>query len=127
MEEEVIVEKGVKITGPVILGKGCQIREDSVIKANTVLEEGVIIGERNQLSSAIIFKHTISDEDSKFNECLIGENCKFGPSTNIGQYVVIGANCVIGDHVNIESGSRVWPHIKIKSNCVINGVLEYSI
>ncbi len=127
IEDDVSIEEGVKITGPVFLGKACQIRADSVVKSNTVLEEGVIIGKRNRLSGAIIFKHTISDEDSKFNECLIGENCKFGPSTNIGQYVMIGANCVIGHHVNIESGSRVWPNIKIKSNCVINGVLEYSI
>ncbi len=84
------IERHVKLTGPVVIGTGSVIREDSVVEAS-------IIWQRAKLGPRAILKQSILADD-----CCLDED-------SICEDAVLGDGVIIKRGVKLAPGSRLWP------------------
>jgi mannose-1-phosphate guanylyltransferase len=63
------IERGVKVTGPAILGRNCRVMDGSSIE-NTFIWDGVIIGAKTRLIRSIVSSNTSIGDAQEINNCV---------------------------------------------------------
>ena len=70
-----IIKKDVKITGPVIIGENCIIEGNSHIKENTSIGDGCQI-KGSVISDSIIMSNCIFEGEFEIKNSIVGSNSK---------------------------------------------------
>jgi len=117
--DETILEKGVRIQGPVYIEDSCTIHKDARLEPGTMVKRGVSIGSLSTLSGALVFDSTNIHSKVILNRCILDENCEVGSNTKIDPSAIIGAGCKIGENVVIGSGVKLEPGITVEKGKVI--------
>jgi NDP-sugar pyrophosphorylase family protein len=91
------VGKGVKFTGPVIIGPNCKIGENTTI-TDSVLWHDDKIGDNVKIKSSIL-----------------ADNCKIGDECSLNA-AVLGDHVKVIDGIKLKKGSRVMPGETVKSD-----------
>jgi len=87
----------VKLTGPVVIGPGGTILEDSVME-QSVIWRNVRIGPKATVKSSIL-----------------ADNCRLDKSAVVAESV-LGDNVTVEKNGRVEPGSRVWPGTRVPAN-----------
>lgn len=80
--EGTIIEPGVYIKGPVIIGKNCEIRHGAYIRENVILGDEVVIGHNSEIKHSILLPRS---HVAHFN--YVGDSI-LGSDTNLGAGVI---------------------------------------
>jgi bifunctional UDP-N-acetylglucosamine pyrophosphorylase/glucosamine-1-phosphate N-acetyltransferase len=78
-----VIKNGAYVTGPVIIGKGCEIGPNCLLRA------GACIGNRVKIGNAVEVKNSIIMDESKIGhlsyvgDSIIGMRCNFGAGTTV--------------------------------------------
>ena len=78
-----VIKNGAYITGPVIIGEGCEIGPNCLLRA------GACIGNRVKIGNAVEVKNSIIMDESKIGhlsyvgDSIIGMRCNFGAGTTV--------------------------------------------
>ena len=83
-----VVEQGVIVKGPVVIGKGCFIAAYSYLRNGVFLGEGVTVGPGCEVKASLIFPHSTL---AHFN--YVGNSL-------LGSYVNLEAGAVVANHYN---------------------------
>jgi NDP-sugar pyrophosphorylase family protein len=94
------------LTGPVVLGKGCRLRANSVVTGPTSLGDGCEVGEEAQVENVIAFSDVTFGAVSKSSDSLFGHGAEIGAECEITGMTIVGDNATIGA-TNRLSGERV--------------------
>jgi len=79
--EETIIEKDVKIIGPVIIGKNCCIQKNTIIDGNSSIGDNVKL--RNcKISNSIIMSNCLIDGNLDIDQSIIAANSKIVQNEN---------------------------------------------
>ena len=81
---------GVKLIGPLVIGAGCTILEDSVIE-DSIIWQNARLGPRVNLKN-----------------CILADNCCLNAGS-IGVESVLGNNVTVSSDCKLEPGSKIWP------------------
>jgi mannose-1-phosphate guanylyltransferase len=119
-----ILEKGVLLIGPVVLGEDVVIKKNSVIGPYTSVDNNVEVGETSVLNGAIVFRETRIGSNGKIDDSFIAEKCLLGQHDSVQSDVLIGPGCQLGGNISISEGSRIWPNIQILDNSMVSGTLR---
>jgi mannose-1-phosphate guanylyltransferase/phosphomannomutase len=96
------------------------------IGANTIVEQGVTLGEFSVVGKNNIFrngttvKKTIClnngyfSHDGELRGCVLGNKVRLGEKVRIFQGAVIGDNCVIGNKCTINPEVKLWPYKQVE-------------
>jgi len=117
--DETILEKGVKIKGPVYIENSCTIHKDAKLEPSTMVKRGVSIGSLSTLNGALVFDSTNIHSKVILNKCILDEDCEVGSNTEIDPSAIIGAGCRIGENVVIGSGVKLEPGVTVEKGKVI--------
>ena len=82
---------GVKLNGPVVIGPGCHILEDSVV-SDSVIWPDTWVGPRVSVKSSIIADHCHLEAESVIDESILGCNV----TVSGGHRVVPGSKVLAG-------------------------------
>jgi mannose-1-phosphate guanylyltransferase len=110
------LDTGVRVEGPVMVGKECVIENGVQIIGPAVIGPYCTIGKGSLIDGAVLWENTKIGENTTIRNCIIG--C----GNNIEDNCQILDECVLGDNVNIGTGSklapgaRIWPSTVIKPN-----------
>jgi len=94
---DTVVRSGSYIIGPVILGKNCDIGPNCYIRPSTAIADGCHIGAAVEVKNSIIMQGTKILHQSYVGDSIIGEKCNIGAGTQV-------ANLRF-DHQNVRIGS----------------------
>ena len=91
-----ILEASVKV------GKDVIIEPFAVIKGNTVLCDGCVVGSFSYIENATIGRNTVV-RSSRITDSTVGDNCTVGPNAHLRNNAHVGNDCRIGNFVEIKN------------------------
>lgn len=90
------IEDSVKV------GKDVTIEPFAVVKGNTVLGDGAVVGSFSYVDNAVIGQNTVV-KASRICDSVVGRNCTVGPNAHLREHAVVGDNCRVGNYVEIKN------------------------
>jgi len=74
------IRSGTYIEGPVVIGEGCDIGPNVVIYPSTSIGDGVVVGSFTMISNSIIMSNVAINSHVHLSLSIIDENVKIGPA-----------------------------------------------
>jgi NDP-sugar pyrophosphorylase family protein len=65
-----VIGKGVRLTGPVVMGHGCRLDDGAVVE-NAILWDNITIGANASLSNCIVSSRAIIRANQEVNNCIV--------------------------------------------------------
>lgn len=93
-----VLESTVKV------GRNVTIEPYAVIKGNTVLGDGCVIGSFSYLVDATVGQNTVV-KSSRIVCSQVGANCTIGPNAHLRDNAVVGDGCRVGNFVEIKNST----------------------
>jgi UDP-N-acetylglucosamine diphosphorylase / glucose-1-phosphate thymidylyltransferase / UDP-N-acetylgalactosamine diphosphorylase / glucosamine-1-phosphate N-acetyltransferase / galactosamine-1-phosphate N-acetyltransferase len=100
-----IVEAGVYIKGPIIIGHNCEIRHGAYLRENIVVGNQCVIGHDTEVKHAIFLDRSKAPHFSYVGDSILGNDVNLGAGTKL-------SNLPVTSGVKLEKSLR--PTIKIK-------------
>lgn len=91
-----VLEESVKV------GENVVIEPFAVVKGNSVLCDGCVIGSFSYVENSVIGANTIV-KSSRICDSVVGENCTVGPNAHLRQNAKIGNGCRVGNFVEVKN------------------------
>lgn len=93
---EYILEDSVKVGNNVI------IEPFAVVKGNTVLCDGVVVGSFSYIDNSVIGANTVV-KASRICDSKVGSNCTVGPNAHLRENAVVCNDCRVGNYVEVKN------------------------
>ena len=101
---EYVLEDSVKV------GENVTIEPFAVVKGNTVLCDGCVVGSFSYIENATIGRNTVV-RSSRITDSVVGDNCTVGPNAHLRNNAQVGNECRVGNFVEIKN-SRLHDGVK---------------
>lgn len=95
---EYVLETSVKV------GKGVIIEPFAVVKGNSVLADGCVVGSFSYVENSTIGANTVV-KSSRICDSVVGANCTVGPNAHLRDNAVVSNNCRVGNFVEIKNST----------------------
>jgi mannose-1-phosphate guanylyltransferase len=117
-EGESTVHPLARIEGPAIIGEGCFIGENSVIRGPVALGSRCQIEEGAMVEGAVLWQNCKVGKRAKLKNCVIASNCCIGEGSEVLDGCVLGDNVRIGEGNKLSQGIRIWPDKSIEPDAI---------
>lgn len=91
-----VLENTVKV------GKNVTIEPFAVVKGNSVLGDGCVIGSFSYVENSEIGANTVV-KSSRICDSSVGANCTVGPNAHLRERATVGDDCRVGNFVEIKN------------------------
>ncbi len=78
ISEGTVVEPGVYIEGPCIIGKNCTLRHGAYIRKNVITGSGCVIGNSTELKNCILLNYAHVAHNAYGGDSIFGNHCNLG-------------------------------------------------
>ena len=93
---EYVLDESVKV------GKNVTIEPFAVVKGNSVLGDGCVVGSFSYIENSTIGVNTVV-KSSRITDSSVGCNCTVGPNAHLRNNAIVGDNCRVGNFVEIKN------------------------
>lgn len=132
-----IIEPGVMIVGPAIIGRNCQIRHNAYLRENVIVGDECVVGNSSELKHSILFNKAQVPHFNYVGDSILGHRTHLGAGVKIsnvklmpenisvemdGKWVDTGLRkfgALVGDHTEIGCNAVLNPGSIIGRNCII--------
>ena len=106
--ENSIIDTGVKLESPIMIGNHCRIGKDSRLDAYTVIGDNVVVQEKAVLKRPVIWSNCYIGSETSLCACVICNNATIHNSAEILEGAIIGGNSSVGQEAIISPEVRIW-------------------
>ena len=124
--EGTVLEDGVMIKGPAIIGRNCQVRHNAYLREHVIVGDNCVVGNSTELKHALLFNHSQAPHYNYIGDSILGYKAHLGAGVKISNLKVI-RNTVMVEHQGqrIETGLRkfgalIGDRTEIGCNAVLN-------
>lgn len=117
-EGEVSVHTSAKIEGPAMVGEGCFIGKDSVVKGPVILGAQCQIGEGAMVGEAILWRDCKVGKKARLRNCLVASRCRIGEESELLDGCILGNDVIVGRGNRLSKGIRIWPNKSIEPETI---------
>ena len=117
-EGESYVHPSAKVDGPAIIGEGCFIGSNSVIRGPVVLGARCRVEEDSVVESAVLWEDCKVARKCKLKNCLVSSRCYIDEESEVLDDCTLGADVVIGKGNKLSNGIKIWPSKSIEPNTI---------
>ena len=117
------IDPTAKLSGPLVIGKHCQIGANVQMTAGTVIGDNVIVGAGSSLKRPVIWNNVYIAEGVALRGCVIGKNTSLKRSCEVLEGAVVANNCVVGEKSVIKPNVKVWPNKTIDTGATVSSSL----
>ena len=141
---DTVIRSGTYITGPAIIGEGCDIGPNCHIRPFTAIGDGCHIGNASEVKASIIMNGTMIPHHNYVGDSVIGSNCNLGSGAKIANLrldkgnirvdgldtgrrklgAVIGDGVEVGINASINAGTMIGNDARIAPGAVVRGVVR---
>lgn len=121
-----VVEPGVMIKGPTIIGANCEVRAGAYIRGNVLVGDGVVVGHTTELKTCLLFDEVEVPHFSYVGDSILGWKAHLGAGVKISNLkvtrtpVVLKINDQRYETGLIKFGAILGDEVEIGCNCVLN-------
>ena len=92
------------IEDSVIVGDNVVIEPYAVVRGNTVLRDGCVVGSFSYVVDSVIGENTVV-KSSRIESSEVGANCTVGPNAHLREHAYVGDGCRIGNYVEVKKST----------------------
>lgn len=92
------------IEDSVTVGDNVVIEPYAVVRGNTVLRDGCVVGSFSYVADSVIGENTVV-KSSRIESSEVGANCTVGPNAHLREHAYIGNGCRIGNFVEVKKST----------------------
>jgi NDP-sugar pyrophosphorylase family protein len=96
------------MSGKVIVGTDCDVCANVKLTGPVVVGDGSVIGEDSVLENTVIWKNVRMEAGVRLKDSIIADNCRLGAGVS-GENVVLADNVTVPANYHFEPGARVKP------------------
>ncbi len=132
------VGPGACIEGPAWIGAGCEIRQGALLRANTILGDGAIVGHASETKNALLLEGAAAPHFAYVGDSILGQRVNLGAGcklSNVGilsragpdaprRHIMLHCDGKRYDSGLTKLGAILGDDVELGCNCVTNpGVL----
>jgi len=124
--EETIIEPGVFIRGPCILGKGCHVRHGAYLRDGVICGDRCAIGHSAEIKHSILLDGAAATHFTYVGDSIVGNGVNLGAGVKCANLRLDRAEVVVslyGKRVKTglkKFGAVIGDRVQIGCNCVLN-------
>jgi NDP-sugar pyrophosphorylase family protein len=121
-----VVEDGVMIKGPAIIGKNCQIRHNAYLREDVIIGDGCVVGNSCEFKNALLFNNAQVPHFSYVGDSILGHKAHLGAGVKISNLKLTPGNISVAwEKTNIDTGLRkfgamIGDRAEVGCNAVLN-------
>ncbi|MBR3768578.1 MAG: NTP transferase domain-containing protein [Clostridia bacterium] len=124
-DNDTVLENGVTITAPCLIGENVKIGKGSFIGPFCVISDNCEIGENCNLEGVVLGNGCSLGSHCDMKYCIAADCVKVSDNCSIEENSVFAYGCTIGRFSRILTGSRIWPGRRIEAESVVSGDMFY--
>jgi mannose-1-phosphate guanylyltransferase len=117
-EEDVEVEAGAYLVGPLVLGAGVKIASGAHVIGPTAIGARCVIGAGALVEGAVLWNDNQIAAGAVLRSCALGHGNRIGEKTHIVDGAIVSDNCSLGDENRLERGVRIWPGTRLGDRAI---------
>jgi NDP-sugar pyrophosphorylase family protein len=124
--EGTVLEDGVMIVGPAIIGRNCQIRHNAYIRQNVIIGDDCVVGNATEVKNSIFFNHAQAPHFNYVGDSVLGFKAHLGAGVKISNFKVFPGNVMVemaGRSLDTglrKFGALLGDHCEIGCNAVLS-------
>ncbi|GAE24762.1 mannose-1-phosphate guanylyltransferase [Halalkalibacter wakoensis JCM 9140] len=117
--ENVIIEEGVKLHGPVSIGSNSTIRSGAYLGEDSIIGSGSTISNGASIKRSVLWDSIYIGDNSELRGVTLCQGVTVGTKATVFEDAVIGHHTVIGEHVTIQPDVKIWPYKRVEEETTI--------
>lgn len=117
-EGNVIIEDGVQLVGPIVMGADVTIGRGSYIIGPTVIGNNCHIGPNVTIEDTVLWNDNRIEEGASLRQCVVGNGNIIGARSVIVGGTIISDTCTIGEENRLDRGIQLWPGAALKDRAI---------
>jgi NDP-sugar pyrophosphorylase family protein len=93
--EGTVIEDGVMIKGPAIIGKNCQIRHNAYVRDYVIIGDGCVVGNATEIKNSILFNGAQVPHYNYIGDSILGHRAHLGAGVKISNLKLDGSNVIL--------------------------------
>ena len=93
--EGTVLEDGVMIIGPAVIGRNCQIRHNAYIRQNVIIGNDCVVGNATELKNAFLFNKAQAPHFNYIGDSILGFKAHLGAGVKISNFKVFPGNITV--------------------------------
>src|SRR4051812_13720649 len=124
--EGTVVEAGVMIKGPAIIGRNCQIRHNAYFREDVIVGDNCVVGNSSELKNVFLFNNAQVPHFNYVGDSILGHKAHLGAGVKVSNIKIVPGNVTVEkDGIPFDTGLRKFgvllgDRTDIGCNCVIN-------
>ncbi|MCL5036059.1 MAG: DUF5752 family protein [Chloroflexi bacterium] len=114
------IHPSVSITGPVVIGKNCRIKENAVLDEFTAINDNCVVEKEAVINRGITMDNVYIGKNSRLNSCIICRGTTLKSHVNIMEGAVLGDKCFVGDGATINPQVKIWPDKSVEAGANVS-------
>jgi len=105
--EGTVVEDGVMIKGPAIIGRNCQIGHNAYFRKHVIVGDNCVVGNSTELKNALLFNHSKVPHFNYAGDSILGYHAHLGAGAVLSNVKSLKGNVTVEvDGVPLDTGLR---------------------
>ncbi len=124
--EGTVIEEGVMIKGPAIIGRHCEIRHNAYFRGQVIVGDHCVVGNSSELKNALLFNHCQVPHFNYVGDSILGHKVHLGAGVKISNVKLVPGQVTIDYqgqryHTGLRKfGALIGDHTDIGCNAVLN-------
>jgi NDP-sugar pyrophosphorylase family protein len=124
--EGTVLEPGVMIKGPAIIGRNCQLRHNAYLREDVIVGDNCVLGNSCEFKNVLMFNNSQVPHFSYVGDSILGHKAHLGAGVKISNIKLVPGNVTVEkDGIPFDTGLRKFgvllgDHTDIGCNSVIN-------
>jgi NDP-sugar pyrophosphorylase family protein len=126
IDEGTVVEDGVMIKGPAIIGKNCRIRHNAYFRENVIVGDNCVVGNSSELKNTLLFNGAQAPHFNYVGDSILGHKAHLGAGVKVSNFKMFPGTIEVElDGVPFDTGLRKFgallgDGVEIGCNAVLN-------
>jgi mannose-1-phosphate guanylyltransferase len=118
LEGESSVHSSARIEGPAVIGEGCFIDRNCVVRGPAVVGARCCMEESAIVERSILWQDCRVGKAARMRNCLVASRCLVGEESEIPDGCIIGDDVRIGEGNRLSRGIKIWPGTTIEPGTI---------
>ncbi|HYB92841.1 MAG TPA: sugar phosphate nucleotidyltransferase, partial [archaeon] len=124
--EKTALEKGVEISGPVLIGDNCRIRTGARI-SESIIGNNTTVDTNTSVKRSVVWHNNFISSSADLAGCIICERCEVKSGATILENTIVGDDCSIGQGSVIRPMVKIWPNKMIEAGSIVSVDVRWGI
>jgi mannose-1-phosphate guanylyltransferase/phosphomannomutase len=119
MGENVVIEPGARVTGPVLIGSGAKIGRGARVEDCTVIGPNSQVDAYASVKRGLLWRNVFLSPRVEVRGAVLCNRVQVQQGTAVFEGAVVGEDTVIEENCTIKPAVKIWPHKRVESGSMV--------